>query len=256
MNILICDDIRDEALKLENAVMEASRTSRFKADLVYFNNTQDVLKFIKTGAAIDVCFLDIIMPEMNGIELAKKMRDANFNGKIVFLTSSNDYGVESYQVKAYFYLLKPVNKEDVKRLLDEIQNDSLNNNSAQLKQRSQQKQRAGIKVETRNMTRIIYFHEISFVEVINKNVFFRLLDGSEIVMFSSLNDILQQLTSDGRFVQCHRSFVVNMDAITHIHGKDIFLRCGRKTIISRSYKEFSNLYLKYIFADDKQTFGK
>ena len=244
ITVLICDDIREEALKLEKLIKQTG----FDADIMYFEKGSDLLKYVKTGAHIDVCFLDIIMPEMNGIELAKNLRNANFNGKIVFLTTSKDYGVESYLVKAYFYLLKPVKKEDVERLLNEIQNDS-HIDVAQLKQR-------GIKVGTRNMTRIIYFYEISFVEVINKNVYFRLLDGSDIAIFASLGEILPQLTADERFAQCHRSFVVNMDAITQIKGKEIYLQCGRNIIISRNYKEFSNLYLKYIFAGDKQNSGK
>jgi len=228
MNILICDDIRDEALKLENALKEAD----FETNITCFLKAHDVLNYMKTGARIDVCFLDIIMPEMNGIDLAAKMRDAGFTGKIVFLTTSKDYGVESYQVKAYFYLLKPVDAEVVLKLLNEIKNDESG------------KDTAGIKIETRNMTRFIYFYEISFVEVINKNVYFRLLDGSDVVIFASLSDILPQLDADGRFAQCHRSYVVNIDAVTQIRGKEITLRCGRKVTISRSYKDFSDLYFK------------
>ncbi|MCL2184980.1 MAG: LytTR family DNA-binding domain-containing protein [Treponema sp.] len=236
MNILICDDIRDEALKLQNAVKEAD----LEANVMYFFKPQDVLKYIKTNVKIDVCFLDIIMPEMNGIELARKMRAEGFGGKIVFLTTSKDYGVESYQVKAYFYLLKPINTKDVVRLLNEIKNTSPIEDNA------------GIKIETRNLTRFVYFYEISFVEVINKNVYFRLLDGSEIVIFASLGDILPQLTSDGRFAQCHRSYVVNIDAVTQIRGKEIILRCGRKVPISRSYKEFSDQYYMRVMEKDMQ----
>jgi DNA-binding LytR/AlgR family response regulator len=237
MNILICDDIQDEAQKLENTIKQTG----FKVDIRYFKNGSGILEYIKnaanapsssSGAKIDVCFLDIIMPEMNGIELAVNMRAAGFCGKIVFLTTSRDYGVESYQVKAYSYLLKPVTAEDVAKLLNEIKNSESN------------KDTAGIKIETRNMTRFIYFHEISFIEVINKNVYFRLLDKSEIVIFASLSDILQQLMADGRFAQSHRSYVVNLDAITQIRGKEIILRCGRKAPISRSYKGFSELYFK------------
>ena len=243
MNILICDDMRDDALKLENAVKSAG----FTANFIIFEKGADVLDFIKkdapsrgeiTRANIDVCFLDIIMPKMNGIELAAKMRSAGFKGKIVFLTSSGDYGVESYQVKAYFYLLKPVNTEDVAKLLNEIKNTEPD------------KDTAGIKVETRNITRFIYFYEISYVEVINKNVFFRLLDGSEVVLFASLSEIMPQLTADERFAQCHRSFIVNLDAISYIHGKEIILRCGRKAPISRSYKNFSDLYFKRGIGND------
>jgi len=244
MNILICDDMHDDAKKLENAIREAG----FNANFIYFEKGSDVLEYIKTGSArgepahadIDVCFLDIIMPEMNGIELAANMRSAGFDGKIVFLTTSRDYGVESYQVKAYFYLLKPVTSQDAAKLLNEIIEDASSEDSA------------GIKIETRNMTRFVYFYEISFVEVINKNVYFRLLDGSEIVIFATLSDLLPQLIADGRFAQCHRSFVVNMDAITQIQGKEILLRCGRKAPISRSYKEFDSQYFMRVMRKDMQ----
>jgi len=240
MNILICDDVKEEALILENILNESS----IKSNSVYFQNGEDVLEYFKKnsssgGANIDVCFFDIIMPGLNGIELAAKMREVGFNGKIVFLTASKDYGVESYQVKAYFYLLKPVNPQDVYKILNEIKNNESNKDSA------------GIKIETRNITRFIYFKEISYVEVINKNVFFRLLDGSEVVIFASLSDIMPQLAADGRFAQCHRSFVVNMDAIMQIQGKEIILRCGRKAPISRSYKNFNDQYFTHVFEGDK-----
>jgi len=232
MNILICDDIREEAQKLENALKEASQTADFEVNTVCFLKAQDALIHIKSGAHIDVCFLDIIMPEMNGIELAANIRAAGFDGKIVFLTTSKDYGVESYRVKAYFYLLKPACAKDVAKLLNEI------------KLSESEKDTAGIKIETRNMTRFVYFYEISFVEVINKNVYFRLLNGDDIVVFTSLSEVLPQLIEDGRFAQCHRSYVVNIDAVRQIKGKEVILRCGRKAPISRSYKEFSDLYFK------------
>jgi len=234
MNILICDDIQGEAGKLENTIKEAG----FEANIRCFGKGSDVLEYVKGNADIDVCFLDIIMPEMNGIELAGRMRLLGFKGKIVFITSSKDYGVESYQVKAFYYLLKPFNPEDVIKLLNDI------------KKNKSVEDTAGMKIETRNMTRFIYFYEISFVEVINKNVYFRLLDGSEVVIFASLSDILPQLKADGRFAQCHRSFVVNVDAITQINGKEIILRCGRKAPISRSYKEFSDLYFTRVMGID------
>jgi len=269
MNILICDDIHDEALKLEKAINESAQQEdlSFNADILCFEKGSDVLEYLKKNESgslnIDVCFFDIIMPEMNGIELAANMRAAGFNGKIIFLTASGDYGVESYQVKAYFYLLKPVNTEDISKLLREIINDTQNEDVSLLehhallkkrtllKRQAQIKQRAGIKIETRNMTRFVYFNQISFVEVINKNVYFRLMDRSEIVIFASLNDVLPQLMADRRFAQCHRSFVVNMDAIAQIQGKEILLRCGRKAPISRGFNDFNGQYFDRVFSEDK-----
>jgi len=161
------------------------------------------------------------------------MRAAGFKGKIVFLTTSKEYGVESYQVKAYSYLLKPIKAADVVKLFNEMKKNPAAADTA------------GIKIETRNITRFIYFYEISFVEVINKNVYFRLLDGNEIVIFASLSELLPQLTADERFAQSHRSYVVNMDSVSQIQGKEIIFKCGRKAPISRSFKSFCDLYLKH-----------
>lgn len=70
MNVLICDDIRDDGFKLEQAI----RASGVEANCCYFGKGADALSHIKAGAKLDVCFLDIVMPEMNGIELARQIR--------------------------------------------------------------------------------------------------------------------------------------------------------------------------------------
>ncbi|MCL2208878.1 MAG: LytTR family DNA-binding domain-containing protein [Treponema sp.] len=237
MNILICDDIQGEALKLEKTIKCACP----EANIDVFYNGADALAFFKTaGANIDVCFLDIIMPEMNGIELARKLRDAKFSGKIIFLTTTKEYGVESYQVKAYSYLLKPAEAVQIADILNEIKN------------LSDIEDNCGISITTRNLIRFLYFREISLVEVIKHNVFFRLLDGKDIEVYTTLNEIMPKLMDDSRFAQCHRSFVINMDAISKIHGKEIFLRCGRKAPISRSYKEFGDRYFMRIMGKEMQ----
>ena len=237
MNILICDDIHSEALKLDKIIKEAGG----EAACVYFDNGADVLAYLESGAKVDVCFLDIILPEINGIELARRMRSANYNGKIVFLSTSSDYGIESYQVKAYSYLLKPVKTGEVLRILQEIKNLSYTEDTA------------GIKLSARNMSKFLYFHEIAFIEVSGHTVYFRLLDGTELALNVAFNTILPQLLADGRFAQCHRSYVVNMDAVSQINGREIILRCGRKAPLSRSYKEFNGKYFMHIFGDEKQS---
>ena len=93
MNILICDDIRDEALELEDAI----KASGFEGNIICFDNGKNALAGILSGAKIDVCFLDILMPEMKGTELAQKMREAGFKGEVVFLTSTNEYAAEACQ---------------------------------------------------------------------------------------------------------------------------------------------------------------
>ena len=228
MNILICDDIRDEALKLEALIKD----SGFDANCTFFDNGKEALSYIQSGAKIDVCFIDIIMPQMKGTELAFNIRRINTDMPIVFLTASNDYAAEAFEVGAFFYLLKPPDKRKVIKILNDID------------AKKKSVDTAGIPVITRNTSRFLLFREISFIEVIQNKVYFRLLDGSETVLHSTFGEVLPQVMADGRFAQCHRSYVVNIDAITQIRSKEIILRCGRKVPIARSYKGFSDLYFK------------
>ena len=235
MNILICDDIHSEAIKLKEIIKDAG----FEAVCTHFDNGADVLAYLESGVKVDVCFLDIILPDINGIELARRMRDVNYNGKIVFLSTSNDYGIESYQVKAYSYLLKPINASDTEKILNEIKNLSYHEDTA------------GIKLSTRNLVKFLYFHEISFIEVIGHKVFFRLLNGTELALNVTFSEILPQLLADSRFAQCHRSYVVNMDAVSQISGREIYLKCGIKVPLSRAYKDLIRQYFIHVFGEEE-----
>ena len=68
----------------------------------------------------DVLLLDIIMPGLNGIGAAREIRENDRSIPIIFLTSSPEFAVESYRVRAFDYLLKPVNGEELFRSLDNI----------------------------------------------------------------------------------------------------------------------------------------
>ena len=121
MNILICDDMPDDGSRLEQAI----KASGIAADCRYFDNGADALSHIKAGEKVDVCFLDIVMPEMSGIEIARQIRKMEAgNGiqtcDIVFFTSSNDFASESFEVKAFAYLLKPAEPRKVLDTLREI----------------------------------------------------------------------------------------------------------------------------------------
>ena len=236
MNILICDDIRDEALKLEEAVKAAG----FEGNIIRFDNGKDALACILSDAKIGVCFLDVLMPGMDGMSLARKMREAHYKGEIVFLTATKEYAVDSYEIKAHSYLLKPPNAAKIAQILREITEAQKSADTA------------GIPVTTRTLTRFLFFHEISYVEVMGKKVFFYLIDGGEIEINATFSELLPKFLADRRFAQCHRSFVINMDAVSYIQGREVFFRRGRKAPISKSYAEFDKQYIKWVFGTERK----
>ena len=237
MNILICDDVPDAVVQLTKIIS----LSFPDADIRTFNSPIEVLTFTRSGKKPDICFLDIIMPEMDGILLAEKMREERYNGPIVFLTSANDFAAQSYKVTAFSYLLKPPNAKEVITILHKAEEANKTSDTA------------GLQVKTKQMTRFILHRDISHVEVCNQKLFIRLINGTEVEIWSSLSEISPKLLGENReghgsrFAQCHNSFVVNMDNISYIQDNTVILKSGKKITITKKYAGFKKLYEKRIF---------
>ena len=234
MNILICDDKKEDALQLKELI----GASLPKARIIIFNTPADVLAHIDAGdSAVDACFLDIIMPGMDGVSLAVKLRKKGYGGQIVFLTSSNDFAAQSYEVKAFSYLLKPPDKTTVANVLRELEIAR------------QAADTASLRVKTKTTSMFILFKNISHIEVIGRVVYFRLTNGDEIAANTRFLDVAPVLLADKRFAQCHRSFVVNLHDIYKVQGNYAIMNSGAKIPISKNFADFKNLYIDYMFAD-------
>jgi DNA-binding LytR/AlgR family response regulator len=179
----------------------------------------------------DVCFLDILMPEMDGVSLAEQLREKGYGGHIVFLTTTNDYAVQSYKVKAFSYLLKPPDKNEVIRVIRELENLPKIADTA------------GILVETKKLSKFLLYKDISYIEVMNHKVYYRLINGDEIEESARISDIAFRLKNDRRFAQCHRSFIVNMGDIYKLQSNNAVMNSGKNIPISRYYADFSNKYI-------------
>jgi DNA-binding LytR/AlgR family response regulator len=230
MNVLICDDMKQEILKLERVLDE----SGFDVKTVSFQSGYDVLDYVRSGAFIDVCFFDIVMPDMSGVEIAEELRVAGFTGEIVFFTTSNEYAAESYNVKALSYLLKPLNLAHVRGILQRLEDTKRNSDSE------------GLLIKVSKVARFLQFRDISHAEVIKHYVYFRLTDGEEIEIYATLGEIAAQLLNDARFAQCHRSYIVNMSEIVSIDDREIVMRGGKKLPVSESYSDIKKTFTKWM----------
>ena len=108
IKIAFCDDDM-EVLHQMNELLDRYRVER-NEDITYvaFQSPFELLTEIEKGIRPDILFLDVVMPGQNGMDVAKEIRQYDTNMKIIFLTSSPEFAVESYSVGAYFYQLKPI----------------------------------------------------------------------------------------------------------------------------------------------------
>ena len=120
IKVAFCDDDLS-VLNEISVLLDQYRVDRNK-EITYtaFNNPLELMAEIEKGMRVDILFLDVIMPGENGIEVAQEIRQYDTNVKIIFLTSSAEFAVQSYTVGAYFYQLKPIWKESFERLMDSV----------------------------------------------------------------------------------------------------------------------------------------
>ena len=118
LRIAICDDEIAFALQLQSKLSSWNHPDT-KLMIETFDNG-DSLIHTHTKMPFDIIFLDVVMPIFNGIEVARELRKTDTSVKIVFLTSSPEYAVDSYTVKANNYLLKPINDAKLYQCLDEL----------------------------------------------------------------------------------------------------------------------------------------
>ena len=118
MRILLVDDEKLQLLRLEKAVGEAAPEG---TELLCFSNPLQALDALE-GQNVDIAFLDIEMAGMNGIELAKRIKDKCPKANIVFVTAYDQYALDAYRLHASGYVTKPVNKEKIAAELANLRN--------------------------------------------------------------------------------------------------------------------------------------
>ena len=119
LRFAVCDD-NEKELKQALALLEDYLLSRpgLAGRAEAFSSCAALLERVHTAGGFDLYLLDILMPGQNGIETGRRLRALGDGGEIVYLTNSNDFAADSYEVGAFFYLLKPVSRERLFEVLD------------------------------------------------------------------------------------------------------------------------------------------
>lgn len=242
IKIAFCDDDM-EVLHQINELLDRYRVER-NEDITYaaFQSPFELLTEIEKGIRPDILFLDVVMPGQNGMDVAKEIRQYDTNMKIIFLTSSPEFAVESYSVGAYFYQLKPIWEESFFRLMDSVLAECTKTQENSLILRSKE-----------GITRID-LEKLEYCEVIGRTLFFHLGNGKVFESVGSLDDLFLQLKPYGNFLRPHRSFLVNMDYIQNISYRAIkLISLAEIPIPHGKCSEIKNKYLEYAF-NRKQVF--
>jgi two-component SAPR family response regulator len=122
MNIIAVDDEQYALTGLKSAILEALSNNKSSSDLILscFNNSEDALEYAKTNR-VDTAFLDIEMSGMNGLFLAKQLKDLYGRTNIVFVTGHSQYAVDAFALRAKGYIMKPFTAKAVREAIEHLQ---------------------------------------------------------------------------------------------------------------------------------------
>ena len=236
IKIAFCDDDM-EVLHQMNELLDRYRVER-NEDITYaaFQSPFELLTEIEKGIRPDILFLDVVMPGQNGMDVAKEIRQYDTNMKIIFLTSSPEFAVESYSVGAYFYQLKPIWEESFFRLMDAV-----------LAECEKKKKNSLILRSKDGITRID-LQQLEYCEVLGRKLLFHLENGAVLESAGSLDDLAGQLMQHSNFFRPHRSFLVNMEYIQNISSRSIkMVNDAEIPIPHGKCSEIKNTYMEYAF---------
>ncbi|EOT44550.1 LytR/AlgR family response regulator transcription factor [Enterococcus columbae] len=214
LKIAVCDDNQEFTNYFEEIIEEIYPNNQFSIDV--FNSPIRLVNVMKNNN-YDIFFLDVEMPEMNGVDLAKQIRDFDVKSFIIYLTSYSQYMKEVFKVNTFDYLLKPINKQELVSTLERI-----------------------IKIVNASFTYFKYrkggnLYQVPFSNIIylEKNGRYTILHGSSIEekFIMTTDELISQL--DESFIQVHKSFIINSRYI-EILRKNI-VECRLTDIYSQSY---------------------
>lgn len=218
--IVICDDIKEECEIITKEIDSymSRRGLSFNADID--QDPLSVLNKVKAGIVPDICLLDVEMPRMDGFELAGKLREADYQGVIIFLTSHTELAAKGYKSRALRY----VSKLDLPRELPE----ALDAAFVALKDSDN----VSTTLEHSGGIQKIFHRDIVYVRREQKNIIITKGDGTEIRYRISLRDFYD-LLSDGRFFIIDKGCFVNLDYISGFSKTDAELINGETLPVSR-----------------------
>jgi len=191
---------------------------------------------MENGLNYDLLILDVVMPLITGIEIAMEIRERNNLCKIIFLTSSREFAVDSYKVNAYNYLLKPIRKEGFIPILEKACADITD------------EKEKGIIVKCKTCLTRVLLHNLEYTEVSGRTLFFHLTSGEVLESYGTMSQLENELLRDKRFIKPHRSYIVNLDCVHRITDKDIITFSNKPIRISRElYKNTKQAFIDYSF---------
>lgn len=215
--IMICDDEQEDRETIAEMTKQICKMEQIDLRISCFESGEELLQGLNTGAACNLILADVMMPQMDGMELARFLRREKRKVSIVFTSSNREMALRGYEVAADRYLAKPLKMEELREAICFCYGKLLT--------------REEILLQTGKETKKIAPSEILYIEIKGRKIHI-VLTGEEWDTPLSIDQVEKMLSNYG-FVRCHQSFLVNCRYIRTLSASQIELKDGSVIPVSK-----------------------
>lgn len=232
MKIAICDDCSNDVSVINDILTFNILIKTNKID--QYTSSEKLLHSVKKGVKYDVVFLDVEMPNVNGLELGKAIKEMCPDTYIVYVTSYPQFAIDAYECEAFYYLLKPVDRDKINHVMKKIVKKYKEYNKSYT-------------VRIKSLLINLRVKDIYYIECCKKHIIYHLKD-HDYEAVGKISTVYDDLKNYG-FYQIHQGYIVNMDKIKMFDKYNVILEDNRSVMISvRKKAEVMMAYSKYIEA--------
>lgn len=232
--LAICDDEIHSLAHMISLIEEYRSISPIHLEYASFHNGIELASVLEQDKHFDIYCLDIVMPGFDGIQLGKEIREHDKSAQIIYLTSSPEFALDSYSVKAANYILKPISKETLFSTLTDVL------------EQMEQKEDASITVKDIHGIQKILLSNLVYVEAMGRKVLYHLTSGRILECTTRFSQVWDTLSEHSFFMKPHRSYIVNMNYINTIENTEITLQIPDTIPIAQGKtKEIKDCYLTF-----------
>ncbi len=238
MKIAICDDKIKQIEIIKTAAQEYFCKRKNTVEIDIFDKAFDFLDAQKKSS-YDLALLDICMPGMLGTDIAKEIRQRQDKTEVVFLTTSDEFALEAFALRAAHYLLKPFTQSAFNDAMDRV----MQNIDKNLSKIVYLKCSGGI-------IKVIDKDSITYIESSAHKQSIFLTDGIIVETVQTLTELLKVLNelSMGQFINPYKGFIVNQCAIRTIENDKIIMKNEKCIPIpKRNFRIIKQTYFDYMF---------
>lgn len=223
INIAICDDQDYDRKNIKQILEKISLRNNIRFNIEEFRSGKELLNIYKRDIPkFDVIFLDIILGDSNGIDIAKYILDLYNSVKFIILSSSREFILDGYDISAVNYIIKPASIERIEKELFRAINIQENNKKF-------------YEINKNGNTVLLELNNIYYFEVDHRKI--NVHEKENVIDYYDRLDNVEKDLDDKGFKRCHRSYIINISKIKELKGNEIKLLNEQVIPVGRKYKE-------------------